>query len=365
MRYFFGKCYFLKKVIQIIVIFSLIALAEVPVAWGCSCVRTGNTTSAYKASEMVFLGEVVEVKEVGDVDSYSNDFEHTVKVEKAWKGVSGGTMFVNTQKVGSSCGIGRLKVGERLLIYSSVDIDRLRINGHTGIFDRLKQFFQKPRIHISVCDRIRSPESATLEMMYLDAAVEGRSENEIHQKLPGILRNHKDPLLRAQAAHMLGREAPLPLPKGSIPALLEGLNDPEIKVRKVIANAMRYGILQNIGEEFTSGVITAFLAEEKMWQEDNDRTLHLGVLRPLAQAVIKFGKRESKLKVVPHFIRELDGDEKNWAIWYLSHLGPDAKPAVPYLKKLLEKGYHPDYVLKVLKKIGTPEALEAVRAYKK
>ena len=62
-------------------------------------------------------------------------------------------------------------------------------------------------------------------------------------------------------------------------------------------------------------------------------------------------------------LQDLDPEVHQYVAWALGMIGKGAKDAVPVLIQALKDPEVRDSAAKALKKIGTPKALEAVKAY--
>ena len=62
-------------------------------------------------------------------------------------------------------------------------------------------------------------------------------------------------------------------------------------------------------------------------------------------------------------LQDLDPEVRQYAAWALGMIGNGAKDAVPVLIQALKDPEVRDSAAKVLKKIGTPKTLKAVKAY--
>ena len=103
----------------------------------------------------------------------------------------------------------------------------------------------------------------------------------------------------------------------AVPALIQTLQNQDISVRGNAAN-----VLGQIGEEAVDAVPALTLA-----------------------------------------LQDLDPEVHQYVAWALGMIGKGAKDAVPVLIQALKDPEVRDSAAKALKKIGTPKALEAVKAY--
>ncbi|MGV7222309.1 MAG: hypothetical protein ACQ9MH_12365 [Nitrospinales bacterium] len=335
----------------IIAVGLLFLLMPISSAWGCICLPQRSTPAkALYDYDMVFMGKVVADREIVDSPAILEDpssgrkarpaeihHEYTILVEKVWKGVKVRKIIIGID----ICFYNSLKLGKRQLIYIN------HFKARSDLPDRLRL----PTIN--GCSRTRFVNSETVETLFLDAAVEGRKVEEILNQLPGIIRNHKNPDVRADAAKWLKRDAPLPLPIGSIPALFAGFKDSAPIVRAAVAETVIADRFNRYKKELRPAIISAFLIEENLLKEAKDPSLHIDVLQNLIGAIFKYGENETKIKTIPHLIRELD-NEKYWhdSIKRLESLGPLAKDSLPTLKKILgvesNSLAYPDQIFKLI-----------------
>lgn len=104
------------------VILPLTALGARP-AYACSCAMAGSVEEAFRSSDAVFSGEVLEIgSPTPEQDGVATRVRPylapvTFDVQDAWKGVSGESAVVYGQGPGASCGLD-FERGETYLVFA-------------------------------------------------------------------------------------------------------------------------------------------------------------------------------------------------------------------------------------------------------
>ena len=298
-------------------------------AWACSCGWPGPPAQAFENAPAIFIGEVIGAKERNRPSAEIKTgliikwhIEYTVKVEKSWKGVVNDTVTM-IREFNSPCSYGGLKKGDRLLFY-------------VGRSDE-GYYYGPGAPH---CTRNKPADSALVEALILDAVVAKKDLSTVYRQLPGMIRNHPDPLYRGDAALYLAFETPDPLPKDTLPALLAGLKDPHPRVRGNVALALIKERFRKHRELLAPVLEAALDREETLLKKSSDPALNEYAIRQISGSLVAYGNRAARKKTVPHFIRDLESTEYfiySNAVRQLKIIGPDAQAAVPALKRLLEK----------------------------
>lgn len=91
-----------------------VGLLQPGIADACSCERT-DVAVAFKASDAVFSGRVVDVQPSGE--SRSGVLKVTFQVAEVWKGIDAPTVSVVTPSNSAACGYGFTK-GKSYLVYA-------------------------------------------------------------------------------------------------------------------------------------------------------------------------------------------------------------------------------------------------------
>ena len=300
--------------------------------WACSCWPARFPADALNRYDGVFLGEVISEKPLLDEDQikrkklgrsiFVREYEYQFKIEKAWKGVDEETITLTSGILGPACEFGRLKVGQRLLFYAH----------RKTRWDPLPNSVWST----SRCSRSKLADSAVIETLFLDAAVQKMDPAPIYRQLPRILKSHGNPLYRAAAAHYLRHNMPRPIPPGTIEAVLAGLSDPYPKVRSAVAALILREDLRRHRNIWIKPLISAFDKEVKHFKINPDSKNPGKVLLSLADALVVYGDRDAHLKTIPYYILELKFGDAYEAMLQLNLMGSDAREAIPDLKKLLE-----------------------------
>lgn len=103
-------------------VLSLTALDARP-AYACSCALPGSTEEAFRNSDAVFAGEVVEIEELPmEREGTTTFMMHplapvTFDVKGAWKGVTDDPVVVHGQGPGANCGLD-FDRGETYLVFA-------------------------------------------------------------------------------------------------------------------------------------------------------------------------------------------------------------------------------------------------------
>ncbi|HMS39864.1 MAG TPA: hypothetical protein PKE69_06535 [Pyrinomonadaceae bacterium] len=124
----------MKLVFKISVLFVLLFSANVFV-FACSCVDPSQR-ERYRMSKVVFLGEVIEIKDSNESSEDLKFFSYSVefKVEKQWKGKKSKEITILADyDEPRMCGDLNLKVGERFLMYSEKRYGKLVVNQDCSI----------------------------------------------------------------------------------------------------------------------------------------------------------------------------------------------------------------------------------------
>jgi HEAT repeat protein len=311
----------------------------------------GTPADALGRGDAVFLGEVISEIPLLNEDQkkrkeqgrpvYIRNYKYLLKVEKAWKGVEGKTVTLISETKRVECGFGRLKVGQRFLFYAYKS--------------SRKKNSPKPVLGTSNCTRSRSADSAVIEVLFLDAAVQNVDPATIFRQLPTVLKSHANPLYRVAAARYLRYDIPSPFPEGTVKALLAGLNDRDPRVRETVAEVIRgqdFGKHQKI---WSSALNQAYGAEKKRLEQNPESLPISRALRSIAGALVVYGDREAHLKLIPYFIEDLKNEKSSTHYVSMARLmviGSEARSAVPVLKLMLN---HKDRSIR-------QRAMEALRA---
>ena len=110
-------------VIPVALIISLIAvwfLVQPERSYACYCIWPDSPSEELANSAAVFMGRVVSVREFERGDNTNSSLDPTpveFDVQTVWKGSNYGTMFLTTNRDGSSCGF-RFREGETYVVYS-------------------------------------------------------------------------------------------------------------------------------------------------------------------------------------------------------------------------------------------------------
>lgn len=310
-------------------------------AGATQCVSEGSPASELQSSEVVFLGKIIEEKEIrvappgtethedGTVQEIppKTVYVHTFEVEKAWKGISTKTVSM-TGFNQFDCVIRPDRLGGRYLVYTN--------------WNKESALNPQPLYCPGMCNRSGHADFKLTDSLYLDAAVEQRNPAGILSTLPSLFKTHPDPSFRASAAILLHKEAVQSESPEARSALLDGLKDSSPKVRKRVAWLLSSGDYGSAQKKVTLALIAAFQAEERSLKTAEDPESHYEVLGALSQGLVWYGDRQTRLQTLPYLIHELESgqrDRQRGAIFSLRQLGADARPAIPALKKLADFKY--------------------------
>ena len=109
----FGKS--LSVFLNLLLVFSLLAVSKIPPAFACDSNRPGSPTEELAKSTAVFSGKVLSVSRDGYTDKVK------FNVDKIWKGVSEKNVVVSTTTEGAMCGFG-FKENEKYIVYAYGEI---------------------------------------------------------------------------------------------------------------------------------------------------------------------------------------------------------------------------------------------------
>jgi hypothetical protein len=107
---------FIKHCIILLLLFSFLSPSS---ASACSCAGIEPVEKAFNRAEAVFVGEVVEIKEVTTINGYQYK-QILFQVETVWKGDNKTQIIVQTAMSGASCGIHFIK-GSKYIVYAQSD----------------------------------------------------------------------------------------------------------------------------------------------------------------------------------------------------------------------------------------------------
>jgi hypothetical protein len=108
------------RIVAVAIISSLLLIGN-PVTQACSCVDPDKPLKELKKAKAVFVGEVIEVKELAKPEQLTDDsFLYLVrfKIEKYWKGVRGRYLTVLTDLPLGDCGWLHFEEGKKYLVYA-------------------------------------------------------------------------------------------------------------------------------------------------------------------------------------------------------------------------------------------------------
>ena len=152
----------------IIVVGMLFLFMPLSSVWACKCRVSETAAEEMSKKDVVLLGEVIEEnRALAGSHPYKlprsiSKYIYTLKVEKGWKGTYGDTIEILSGGGGGDCGYGRLKIGQRLLIYAN------QYKQSSTIAD-----YMSPPI-LTVCSRTKPAESAQEDIKSLDAIIKAR-----------------------------------------------------------------------------------------------------------------------------------------------------------------------------------------------
>ena len=152
----------------IITVGLLFLLMPVSSAWACKCRVSETAVEEMSKKDVVLLGKVIEEYKAlagshpkGLPRSIAS-YRYILKVEKVWRGNFGVEIEILSGGGGSDCGYGRLKIGQRLLIYA---------NQYKQV-STVADDWSPPTL--TVCSRTKPAESAQDDIQSLDAVVKAR-----------------------------------------------------------------------------------------------------------------------------------------------------------------------------------------------
>lgn len=122
-----------------LLIFSLAILLSANIATACRCAQPPPTPHAYAGATVVFIGNVVEIKEVGFGKVI------TLRVIETFKGATAKTLTLNTGSGGGDCGF-PFMITQSYLVYAHGTANDLGTN---------------------ICSRSKSVANASLELSEL------------------------------------------------------------------------------------------------------------------------------------------------------------------------------------------------------
>jgi len=166
-RLFMEKQFISHHKIFLITVCMLYLIISASSVWACKCLVSESVVEELSKKDVVFLGKVIdENKALGGTHPYKlprsmSGYIYRLKVEKSWKGNYVEEIDILSGGGESDCGYGRLKVGQRLLIYAN------QFKQASTVSD-----WMSPPI-LTVCSLTKPAESAEGDIKSLDAVIQG------------------------------------------------------------------------------------------------------------------------------------------------------------------------------------------------
>ena len=146
----------------------LYLIMPVSYGWACKCRVSKTVEEEFNKKGVVFLGEVVEESKtpVGRHPYKWNrsvaSYIYLMKVEKSWKGDFSKWKEILSGGGGGDCGYGRLKIGQRLLVYANSYRQATSVS----------EDWSSPTL--TVCSRTKPADAAQEDIQSLDAIIKSR-----------------------------------------------------------------------------------------------------------------------------------------------------------------------------------------------
>ncbi|QOY36775.1 hypothetical protein AWH56_003730 [Anaerobacillus isosaccharinicus] len=106
----------MKRMVLIFLLFYLFMVSFVTSVNACSCAENPDVEAAFKRSQAVFSGKVLDIQEKKGKGSYGRLVHFEVK--RTWKGIEELQVKVTTGLGGGDCGFD-FQVGQEYLVYSN------------------------------------------------------------------------------------------------------------------------------------------------------------------------------------------------------------------------------------------------------
>ena len=110
----------MQHLIRAIVVVGILT-SSAQIVYSCTC-SAANQRRSFKDAAVVFIGRVIEIRELKEDAPYKGGFpvalKVRLKVEKSWKGKKQPEITVLSQQYTGWCGGFNFKVGERYLLYA-------------------------------------------------------------------------------------------------------------------------------------------------------------------------------------------------------------------------------------------------------
>ncbi len=356
-------------------IFTIIFSFYTTFAMACSCAMPQTPAKAFEQSKAVFLADVQKTNQ----DANKPKTKIVLNVEKIWKGTPDKTFVIDLPR--HNCAYWNFEEGQKYLIYAHTSWDKKRPDDY----------------EVTICSRTKQAKGASLEMQYLDAAMNGE---EIAPLNTALFTKATDPAadIRAEAIKLILEMVGKPEKSKEIyETLLKSLSDKDDTVllqairgfntyhktnKKEVITALipllqsenrkirmaTVHVLQNIGKK-NRDVFNALLTAAKT-EPDTDKEEHQYLLSSLVSAVSKTAETaEQKKEAFDMMIATLDRLDKYALVNVIQHIGfmgHDGAAAAPKFIDILKNTEHNhvrQYTILSLGNIKSAEAVPAVTPF--